>query len=357
MRVLHAPAEIAAQASILARGLRALGVEAHSLAYNPGFPQYAPDEFHPYDDLGAVPRYGGYLKSLLKHAGKYDVYHFHFGRTLVPPHNPDLPLYRALGGKVVFHHHGCDVRNRALMLARHPDAAACAECDPFCIPARQRRVLAGAARHADAELVSTPDLLESAPRARHLPVAAVLDDYPFRPLRRAPLRVLHAPTNRLIKGTRFVERAYEALRPRFPSVRFEVLERLPWTALRDAIADCDVVVDQVFMGWYGMVAVEAMAMGKPVLCFVREDFEPRLHGCPIVRCTKDDLAGRLAEVLSDATDRDALGRAGRAYVEREHAATAIAARLLDLYREIGARGAAATPPPGAAGPVAPEEGA
>ncbi|MFI5370081.1 MAG: glycosyltransferase family 4 protein [Candidatus Eisenbacteria bacterium] len=334
MKVLHAPAEIAAQASVLARALRELGVEAHSLAYNPGFPQYTPDEFHPYDALAPLPRYLGYLSSLARHAGRYDVYHFHFGRTLIPPHNPDLPLYHALGGRVVFHHHGCDVRNRALMLARHPGAATCAECDPFCLPARQKKVLAAATRHADAELVSTPDLLESAPRASHLPVAVHLADYPYRPFQRPPKRVLHAPTNRLIKGTRHVEAAFERLRPRFPGTEFVTLERVPWTELRDAMAEADVVVDQLFMGWYGMVAVEAMAMGKPVLCAIRPDFETRLHDCPIVRCTIDDLADRLATLLSDATDRRVLGEASRAYVEREHAAPIIAGRLVTLYRSL-----------------------
>ncbi len=334
MRVLHAPAEIAAQASILARALRDLGIEAHSLAYNPGFPQYTPDEFRPYDAMAPLPRYAGYLASLLRHAGRYDVYHFHFGRTLIPPHDPDLPLYHRLGGKVVFHHHGCDVRDRAMMLARHPGASTCAECDPFCVPARQKKVLAAAARHADAEVASTPDLLESAPRASHLPVAAYLGDYPYRPLRRAPKRVLHAPTNRLIKGTRHVEAAFERLRPRFPGVEFVTVEKLAWSELRDAMADSDVVVDQLFMGWYGMVAVEAMAMGKPVLCTIRPDFESRLVDCPIVRCTADDLAERLAAVLSDGTDRQALGEASRAYVEREHAAPVIASRLVTLYRSI-----------------------
>ena len=342
MKVLHAPAEIAAQASILARALRTLGVEAHSLAYNPGFPNYTPDEFHPYDAMAPLPRYLGYLKSTIRHAGKYDVYHFHFGRTLIPPHNPDLPLYRALGGTVVFHYHGCDVRNRALMLDRHARAT-CTECDPFCIPARQQSILASARRHAHAELVSTPDLLESVPQARHVPVAAMMDDYPFRPLARAPRRVLHAPTNRLIKGTRYVEAAYDALRPRFPNVEFQVVERLPWHELRDAIAEADVIVDQVFMGWYGMVAVEAMAMGKPVLCFVRPDFEARLDRCPIVRCTTDDLAERLAEVLSPDLDRARLGEEGRAYVERVHAAPAIARGLIDLYQSLrpGTRAAGA----------------
>jgi len=333
MKVLHAPAEIAAQASILARALRTLGVEAHSLAYNPGFPNYTPDEFHPYDAMAPLPRYFGYLKSTIRHAGKYDVYHFHFGRTLIPPHNPDLPLYRALGGTVVFHYHGCDVRNRALMLDRH-SRATCTECDPFCIPSRQKSILASAKKHAHAELISTPDLLESVPGARHVPVAAMMDDYPFRPLSRAPKLVLHAPTNRLIKGTRYVEAAFEELRPRFPNVEFKTVERLPWHQLRDAIAEADIVVDQVFMGWYGMVAVEAMAMGKPVLCFIRPDFEGRLHRCPILRCRIEDLADRLADALSDTTDRAALGEEGRVYVERVHAAPVIAQGLIELYQSL-----------------------
>lgn len=337
MRVLHAPSEIAGQASTLARALRELGVEAHSLATNPGFPQYRPDEMRPYDDLPVLPRYAGYLGNVLRHMGRYDVYHFHFGRTLVPPHNPDLPLYRASGGKVVFHYHGCDVRNRAHMLATHRYAT-CTECDPFCNPARQKVILESARRHADAELVSTPDLLESATRARHLPVAVDLDRYTPRWSEGGPKRVVHAPTNRLIKGTRHVEAAYEALRPRFPGVEFMTVEGLPWSELIDVLASADVVVDQVFMGWYGVVAVEAMALGKPVLCYIRPEFEPRLVDCPIVRVTKEDLTGKLAAVL-EGPDRRRLGEAGRAFVERENAAPVVAARLLEMYREIGARGA------------------
>lgn len=333
LRVLHAPAEIAGQSSVLARALRGLGVEAHSLAYNPGFPQYRPDEMRPYDDQPPLPRYLGYLASTLRNLGRWDIYHFHFGRTLIPPHNFDLPLHGALGKRVVFHYHGCDVRDRAHMLATHARAT-CSECDPFCHPSRQKRILASAARFADAELVSTPDLHESATRARHLPVALDLADYPFTPPRGRPKLVVHAPTHRLIKGTRYVEAAFEALRPRFPDVRFETVERKPWAELREILAGADVVVDQLFMGWYGMVAVEAMALGKPVLCFIRDDFEALLTDCPLVRCAREDLVERLAETLSDSTDRGVLGERGRAYAEREHAAPVIAGRLLELYRSL-----------------------
>lgn len=335
LRVLHAPAEIAGQASTLARALRGLGVDAHSLAYNPGFPQYQPDEMRPYDALPPLARYAGYLGSALRHVGQWDVYHFHFGRTLIPPHNFDLPLVKALGGKVVFHYHGCDVRNRAYMLEHHARAT-CTECDPFCIPERQRKILASARRFADAELISTPDLLDSAPHARHLPVAAEMSAYRFSPPEGPAKLVVHAPTNRLIKGTRYVQAAFEALEPRFPGVRFLIAEKLPWKDLVALLAQADVVVDQLFMGWYGMVAVEAMALGKPVLCFIRPDFEPQLHDCPIVRCTREDLVESLSRILA-GDERGAIGERGRAYVEREHAAPVIATRLVELYRGLGAK--------------------
>jgi glycosyltransferase involved in cell wall biosynthesis len=335
MKVLHAPSEIAGQTSILARALRELGVEAWSLATNPTFAQYSVDEMRPYDAMPPLRRYAGYAGLLAANLFQWDVFHFHFGRTLIPPHNFDLPLYHALGKRLVYHFHGCDVRDRARMLATHAHAT-CTECDPpFCIPARQKRVLGEAARYADAQIVSTPDLLESAPLAQQVHVAIPLADYAAAPFRETPRVVLHAPTNRLIKGTPYVEQAFEALRPRFPGVTFHVLEKKSWPELKLAMADCDVFVDQVHMGWYGMVTVEAMAMARPALCYIRPDFEPRMKDCPVVRTSVETLTEDLAALLQDAPRRRELGERGRGYVEREHEARVIAARLIALYRSLG----------------------
>ena len=336
MRVLHAPSEIAGQPSILARALRDLGVEAWSLATNPTFAQFRPDEHPLLDTQSLLPRYLGYAGLVAKHIGRHDVFHFHFGRTLIPPHNFDLPLYKALGKFLVFHYHGCDVRNRAHMLATHARAT-CTECDPFCIPKRQERILREARQHAHAEIVSTPDLLESVPNARQVHVAAWLPDYRPLPVRDTPRLVLHAPTNRLIKGTKYVEAAFAQLEPKFPGVEFRVVEKAAWPSLKDQMAECDVFVDQVFMGWYGMVSVEAMALARPSLAYMRPDFEPRARDCPVVRTSLETLAGDLEALLRDAPRRRALGEAGRAWVEREHEAHVIAKRVLDLYHEIGAQ--------------------
>src|SRR5262249_8101532 len=215
--------------------------------------------------------------------------------------------------------------------------ATCTECDPFCIPKRQQRILREARGYAHAELVSTPDLLESVPRARQVHVAAWLPDYVPQPFRDTPRLVLHAPTNRLIKGTRYVEAAFEQLRPRYPRVEFRVVEKTAWPRLRDQMADCDVFVDQLFMGWYGMVSVEAMALARPALAYMRSDFEPRAQNCPVVRTSLETLAADIGALLDDAARRRAIGEAGRAYVEREHEAHRIARQLVSLYHEIGAR--------------------
>jgi glycosyltransferase involved in cell wall biosynthesis len=175
------------------------------------------------------------------------------------------------------------------------------------------------------------------PTARQVHVAAWLPDYEPRPVRETPKLVLHAPTNRLIKGTPHIEAAFARLRPRFPGVEFRTVEKVPWTGLRDLMAECDVFVDQLFMGWYGMVSVEAMALARPTLVYMRPDFEPRAQGCPVVRTSRETLTEDLAALLGDTARRRALGEAGRAWVEREHEAHVVARQVLALYHEIGAK--------------------
>jgi glycosyltransferase involved in cell wall biosynthesis len=343
VRVLHAAAEIAGQASILCRALRDLGVDATALAYNAQYPAYPTDVLVPHDGKPALPRLLGYLSTAARFIGRYDLVHVHFGRSLVPPWNLDLPVHRALGTKLVFHFHGCDARNRAFMLEHHPGAAACAECDPFCDPSRQRRAIAQSAVYGARTFVSTPDLLESVPHAEHLPVALDVEAWAGgraagaaraagRPA--GEVVVLHVPTNRLIKGTRWIEQGIARAREGTPELAFRLLENAPWDEVRRAMAQADIVVDQVFLGWYGLVAVEAMAQGLPVVGYIRPDFEPRATalGLPLVRCTRDDVGEVTAALAADPARRAALGEAGRAYARRVHDAPVIARRLLETYR-------------------------
>ena len=110
---------------------------------------------------------------------------------------------------------------------------------------------------------------------------------------RATARVVHAPSDRARKGTRVgwrVERLGRAA-----SSSSSLVEGKSRAEARAALERADVVVDQLVVGWYGGVAVEAMALGKPVVALPRATDLERVPAelraeLPIVAARPDTLA-------------------------------------------------------------------
>jgi len=103
--------------------------------------------------------------------------------------------------------------------------------------------------------------------------------------------------------------------------------------------EADIVVDQLNAGWYGLFAIECMALGKPVLTFLHDEAVRRTEEAfgvpvPIVRATRDDLRTRLEPLVSSPDERRRLGEASRAYVEHVHDLESVADRLLALYSRL-----------------------
>lgn len=360
LRVLHGTFETAGQGMMLARGLRDLGVEARAFAYKVDWDGRVPDlvvdlDQHP-TPLGKAGAMGS---AFLRHAGRFDVFHFHAGTTFFNSKHDllgglDLPLLKAMGKLVVLHFHGCEVRRRATMLAKHR-LATCTECTPFCDPARQNRLLAQAHRHADLTFYSTLDLGESVPMGRQLPLAieadrwerAALDhpleDFFVRDGVRSPVVVAHAPTDfilgewRGIKGTRHLEAAIESLKPEFPQLQYRRIERQPWAGMPEFLSQCDILVDQLMMGAYGLLAIEGMCVRRAVVSYLRDDFQDQLEDCPIVSATPTTIAGVLRKLISDPPLRGRLGQLGIDYARMTHDTRAVANLLLDHYQAAFAR--------------------
>ncbi len=349
MRVLHGTYEIAGQGMMLARALRENGCDARALTYRVDWDGRVSDIVVDVDGAGGIVARGStMLGAFARLAPKFDVFHFHFGTSFLP-RLADVPVLRALGRRIVFHYHGCEVRDRSHMLRAH-SLSTCTDCDPFCRPRHQQWLKARAARLAHRQFYSTLDLAESVPGGEHLPLAieterwaAAADAHALAdPLRRngtdGPVVIGHAPTNRLIKGTRHVVAAVEALRREFPRVELRMIERQPWATMPDFLAGCDLVVDQLHMGWYGLLAIEAMAEARPVVAHIRDDFRARAAAdLPVVSAQPATLVDTLRTLIADPRRRMALGEEGRGYVRREHDTRVVGARLLAAYREIGAR--------------------
>jgi len=150
-------------------------------------------------------------------------------------------------------------------------------------------------------------------------------------------RVVHAPSAAKIKGTAHVRAAVEALRADHEFEYFEVsgMER---PEVLNLMRSCDIYIDQLILGDHGMAALEAMAQGKPVICYLKPSVSELLPpDIPIVNANPDTITEVLGALLEDAPRRHELGIASRAYVERYHDPEKTARRLDEIYRDVLSR--------------------
>lgn len=158
-----------------------------------------------------------------------------------------------------------------------------------------------------------------------------------------PLRVLHAPNHRAIKGSEYFIRAVEELRAEGVEIELVLVERQSNEKIRELMASVDVVADQLIIGWYAMFAIEAMAMGKLVLCHLRHDLISLYENAgllkadeiPIANCSPASVKETLRRLTMDpAALQDAAAR-GPEYVRRHHSFELVGAVFDGINRSIG----------------------
>lgn len=157
------------------------------------------------------------------------------------------------------------------------------------------------------------------------------------------IKIVHAPNHRTIKGTPHIVAAVERLRAEGLPIDLEIVEHAPNQVVLQRMATADIVVDQLVIGWYAMVAIEAMALSKPVVCRLRPDLLELYETAgvltagetPLLTATPSTLTDVLRRLAADPDLRAAAGRRGRAYVERHHALPRIGADFAAINRSIG----------------------
>ena len=96
-----------------------------------------------------------------------------------------------------------------------------------------------------------------------------------------------------------------------------------------------------FIHGYALAAMEAMALGKPVLSNLSDSYYYEVHRlhtgldeCPIVSTTVEELQDNLRRLALDAELRSELGRAGREYVVRHHSYDTVGRMWEMIYRTV-----------------------
>ena len=323
MRVLHSPVNVAGGPGAISAGLRELGVESTLLVFNERPFQRGFDvNLHLRDTtrLSSVPfNLPKQLGALGWAVRNFDVFHFHAGLTLAP-RRLTLPLLKARRKGIVFQSWGSDLRRRHASEVSY-------------------------LRSAGAVIVGSYLTRRLAPRGRWpeydvVPPALALGAWqPSSTEPGATLRIAHAPSKRAVKGTDAVLAAVESLRRRGAPVELDLIEGVPNVEARLRYAAADVVVDQLRVGWYGMFAIESMALAKPVVVHLDEQAAAETEEAfglelPLVRAAESNLEDVLAGLVEARSELPELGRRSREYVEQVHAHTAVARRVLEIYERV-----------------------
>jgi hypothetical protein len=308
LRVVLCPVNTAGVPWTIAEALRQRGVDAKLVV----FERYA---LHSEADI-SLDRSGGFARrqvtqwrALARLLPQTDVFHFIFGLTLVPQ-SLQFPILRALRKRSVMHYLGSDIRGKT------PEQLAYG-------------------KKAGAELVGSYDAIRWVPEAEVLPPGIDLSRVaPAPPSDRARPLIVHAPSSRARKGTEHVIAAVEGL-----DADLEIVEGLHHDEAFERFRNADIVVDQLNAGWYGLFAIECMALGKPVVSFLHDAAVQRTEeafgtSVPIVSATAETLREQLRPLVADAPERRRRGAASRAYVELVHDQERITDRLLDLYARL-----------------------
>lgn len=337
MKILHTPLNIANDGISVVRGLRELGHEAELAAISTS----------KYVEPGTIDlsfsRYGSLQRQLKKirfvqeEMPKYDVVHFHAGRSILDYGEGrfsllDLKYAHDNGQVVATTFHGCEVRELQEGGCPWP-------CDnPVCKQGDKRARLEKFLKYADLLYVTTPDLLPAVPGAQLLPQSVSgLEETEVSPAQSLlPVKVVHTPSLRATKGTDVIERIINKLIEEGLDIDFRIVENATHDEALKAIAQADIFIDQINIGWYGVATIEAASMGKPVVVRIDDEYI-KLSGMskpPFISATKETLEQQIRLLYNEREALPALGSANRQFVLHRHSPLINAKRLIGDYEKI-----------------------
>lgn len=335
-RILHLPVAGAGQPAILVEALKRRGHQASSLRIGAHPFRYQADiELDSFDYVG---EHATLFAQLL---GDFDVFHYHARPASLSgakaPAGLDLLLGRTAGKKVFFHFRGSEARMRSIFAEGCPYNFVLENPEGIftkLTELQQKNFVMYARSVCDGIFVVDPELQTYVTDGLIVPRAIDLEKWTYVGAEpHDTLKLVHAPSRRGFKGTDRILEAVQTLQEKGVALDLTLVENMPNDEAAEAYRRADVVVDQLRIGWYGVLAVEAMALGKAVVSYVRDDLKHHLpYPFPLAIANPDNIEAVLANLARDHDLVRALGRQGRAYVEQVHDADKIAELLLEIYR-------------------------
>ena len=350
-KVLHLATSVGGNSWGLAQGERRLGLDSQVLITKNTWLNYPYDLSLHWEEKKPWTTFFSSIASFLKYRNKFDVFHFNYGSTLIDfrtygIHHWDLPFYHK-DKKIIFTYNGCDARQKYKTMERVKFASCYEEgcyngiCNSGARDRMREKRIHRVSKYAHHIFAVNPDLLYFLPEniSSFLPYSIAswyeIQKVPYEIDRK--IKILHSPTNRAAKGSRYIIQALGNLKKRY-DIEIILVDKVPNKEALDIYKKADLVVDQVLTGWYGGFAVEGMKMGKPVCAFIREE-DLRFIPHEMARNVKDaiininpfNIENVLAEYLENPQLLYQKSKAGLEYVHKWHDPVYVAGITKSIY--------------------------
>ncbi len=341
--IIHLPTFAANQPCTLANALNKNGFVAESASLGKNSYKYECSL-----EINNQTHHLSSVKSYLKDQSldNFQTYHFHVRPLLYDkffgfPTGIDLVLLKAMNKSVFFHFRGSEIRFGSVFKAACPYHYEDEQRDwtdikkPYVFDERQQRAFRDfVCGVCDDVFVNDPELQTYVPNSLIVPRA--IDCICFKPPeskgnRSVPL-VVHAPSRRGVKGTDFVLRACEQLKKQGYVFEFKLVENVSHREAMDIYREATIIVDQLRIGWYGVLAVEGMALGKAVVSYVRHDLRHYLPcPSPLAYANPENITDVLGYLLSNPDVVKSYGENGQHFARVYHNADSIVKNLTAIY--------------------------
>lgn len=265
----------------------------------------------------------------------FDLFHFHYATSLLDGYK-DLEIIKSKGKKMVMHHWGNDVRFHEQARENNPYVYTGDSPPNEVIDSRLTEIT----RYVDEAIVQDYEVYTYVqPYYKKVHVIPIsIDLAPFTPAYphgkvRRPL-IVHAPTQQDFKGTAAIEAAIQELHKSY-DFEYKRIEKMNHEQAVEMYRKADLVVDQIRCGSYGLLSVEAMALGKPVITYIRSDLVEKFPSdLPIMNANPDNIVTAIQIFLENPSLYEELGRKGRAYAEKYHAKEVVVDQLEQVYANL-----------------------
>jgi len=338
----------------LSQGEKALGLDSSMLSIGQSLFKF-PSEIHIPSKRFMKLRL---LKVFFEIRKQYDIFHFNFGSSLIQLNkypNADLPFYPK-DSRLFVTYQGCDARQKYPTMERIKKTCGFTACqyqacyDGMCNSGKLDKIrkykIEQMMQYCEHAFYVNPDLSHFLPQEKSsflpytIPHFNTVQEkiHPF--FNNDKIKILHAPTQRVTKGSAYIIKAIEKLKEKFPNkIEFLLVENLPYNQALELYRTADLVIDQILVGWYGGFAVEVMKMGIPVAAYINQEdlkFIPKemANDLPIINININTIEDVLSKIIQNREVLQELGSKSLQYVNKWHDPLYVASLTKKIYTHI-----------------------